>query len=387
MKKQNHFNYLIIAFFIVFPIFAFEFHFESDDIYIIEKQHKIQSPLQTKQEKHKIYLSVENIQNQSFTLSGTFTTYSRNPHKEETYKKEEEYPSRFILYSNGSYQVERNVKYPNYLGIPTFPEKKNPLPKEWKKPAYEILWLPEWNLKITIPFEVHYHYEGIEEKEYFGEKTHAHKIKFHYRIHHRVVPAIGPIAKIMGSSEGILYFSEKYQIPIFDEQKLYYEFHLKNQQVLREFIEIESTYRKIKKLKKEELAKRVEKELEDFSIPIEPKENGVEINLGNILFDFDSYKIKPDAYPVLEKISEVLKKLPEREIQIYGHTDNIGDEDYNLELSEKRAKAIADFLKDKGIPPERISYKGMGSQKPLYPNDTPENRAKNRRVEIFIPSE
>ena len=68
---------------------------------------------------------------------------------------------------------------------------------------------------------------------------------------------------------------------------------------------------------------------------------------------------------------------------IEGHADSVGTEEYNQELSEKRAKAIVEYLVKKGIDPLRLTTKGYGFNKPAAPNDTPENRARNRRVEIM----
>ena len=75
---------------------------------------------------------------------------------------------------------------------------------------------------------------------------------------------------------------------------------------------------------------------------------------------------------------------PALKIDIYGHTDNFGDEEYNYKLSEKRALAVYDYLVDKGIDPSRLSCKGFGSDVPIAGNESEDERGKNRRVEFKI---
>jgi len=127
--------------------------------------------------------------------------------------------------------------------------------------------------------------------------------------------------------------------------------------------------------------------IQNPNFTVNETEQGIRLVLKNILFDFDSYTLKDEAKQTLDAIYEILKDHPDREVQISGHTDNIGKEDYNLELSEQRAKVVAEYLLQKGLKEDQISYKGYGSSKPIVPNDSAENRAKNRRVEILILTE
>jgi len=105
------------------------------------------------------------------------------------------------------------------------------------------------------------------------------------------------------------------------------------------------------------------------------------------MFDSGSAEIKPEFLPILNKIAEELIKIP-NEIRIEGHTDNrpINTPRYpsNWELSTARAASVARYLVRKGIDPKRISIAGYGELKPIASNDTPEGRARNRRVEILI---
>jgi OOP family OmpA-OmpF porin len=102
----------------------------------------------------------------------------------------------------------------------------------------------------------------------------------------------------------------------------------------------------------------------------------------DVFFDFDKAVIKPGFAPMLEKVAEIMESEPNLKVNVEGHTDSVGSEEYNQGLSERRAKAVVKNLVDNGVSADRLKAVGMGELKPAYPNDTPENRAKNRRVEL-----
>ncbi|MFQ6083503.1 MAG: pyridoxal-phosphate dependent enzyme [Candidatus Aminicenantia bacterium] len=124
------------------------------------------------------------------------------------------------------------------------------------------------------------------------------------------------------------------------------------------------------------------------------KVTGTEIQIdlpGDVLFDFDKWDIRPDAEETLRKVGEIIKEYKSPEVIISGHTDSIGSEEYNQELSEKRAESVKSWLtQNAGINPEIMKAIGYGESRPIAPNtnpdgsDNPEGRQENRRVEILI---
>lgn len=100
------------------------------------------------------------------------------------------------------------------------------------------------------------------------------------------------------------------------------------------------------------------------------------------LFDFDSTKIKPEAFPMLDEAVTILKINADMKVEIDGYTDNIGSADYNLNLSERRAKAAMNYFIGHGVDAKQLSARGFGMTQPVVGNDTREGRAKNRRVEL-----
>ncbi len=122
----------------------------------------------------------------------------------------------------------------------------------------------------------------------------------------------------------------------------------------------------------------------DKIFEIEPVMTGKQIVLENVFFDFNKSDLKPKSFFELDKLYSLLNENPEVKILIGGHTDNVGSEEYNLELSEQRARVVFQYLIDKGISSARLEYKGFGSTNPITINNTEQGRAKNRRTEIMV---
>ncbi|MDD3345442.1 MAG: OmpA family protein [Candidatus Omnitrophica bacterium] len=139
------------------------------------------------------------------------------------------------------------------------------------------------------------------------------------------------------------------------------------------------------------LEDKLGKEISDKQIKLQMMEKGLVITVvGDLLFDSGKSKIRPEAYPLLDKVSEVLKdNMAQFDVGIEGHTDNVPIKlsgwKSNWELSTARALSVLHYLvKDQGISPERLSAIGYGEYRPVASNDTAEGRKQNRRVEIVI---
>ncbi len=111
---------------------------------------------------------------------------------------------------------------------------------------------------------------------------------------------------------------------------------------------------------------------------------GEKVKLNNIYFEFDKTNLLAESFFELNKLYQLLRENQAMEIEIQGHTDIIGSDNYNNELSENRAKAVVEYLIKKGISKTRIMYNGYGRSKPVASNNSEEGRLKNRRVEFLI---
>ena len=105
---------------------------------------------------------------------------------------------------------------------------------------------------------------------------------------------------------------------------------------------------------------------------------------GNITFAFDSSNLQPQFYPVLDNVANTLNEYNQTVIEVAGHTDNVGTDSYNQQLSVQRANSVAGYLSSKGIMQQRMIITGAGESRPVASNDTEAGRAQNRRVEITI---
>jgi outer membrane protein OmpA-like peptidoglycan-associated protein len=125
-------------------------------------------------------------------------------------------------------------------------------------------------------------------------------------------------------------------------------------------------------------------QLEGKFASIHREARGTIVSLADILFDFNQATLRREVEFNLVKIATILNQFPEMNVLIEGHTDSIGTEEYNLTLSQQRAKAVYDFLASQGVPEGHLSYEGYGESRPVADNDTEEGRQKNRRVDLVI---
>jgi outer membrane protein OmpA-like peptidoglycan-associated protein len=138
------------------------------------------------------------------------------------------------------------------------------------------------------------------------------------------------------------------------------------------------------------MTRGIEATLKDLGAKVSEQEIRIELS-ADVLFDFDKYDLRADAFDSLRKVGEVLKSYPKAPILIEGHTDNKGSHAYNVKLSENRALSVKNWLvQNAGADAAHISTKGWAETKPVAPNsnpdgsDNPAARQKNRRVEIVV---
>lgn len=122
----------------------------------------------------------------------------------------------------------------------------------------------------------------------------------------------------------------------------------------------------------------------DYTITVKPPKV---YTLENVLFDPGKSTLNSASYEELNKLKEYMSRKKSMVVEIAGHTDNTGNADANMKLSEQRAVAVRDYLLKNGIAPERVIAKGYGDMQPVADNATPEGRKKNRRTEARIISE
>jgi outer membrane protein OmpA-like peptidoglycan-associated protein len=134
---------------------------------------------------------------------------------------------------------------------------------------------------------------------------------------------------------------------------------------------------------KTELRERLRQQL---NLILETRETarGLIVNISDVLFDFNKYTLKPGAREKMAKVSGILLAYPGLKIQLEGHTDSVGSDEYNQKLSEERAEAVRAYLVSQGVPGETVKAVGFGKSRPVADNSTAEGRQQNRRVEMVV---
>jgi OOP family OmpA-OmpF porin len=128
--------------------------------------------------------------------------------------------------------------------------------------------------------------------------------------------------------------------------------------------------------------KKLEQELS--ALKAEKTDRGYVLTLGDVLFATGKAELMSGAQRTIDQLADFLNKYPTKNVSVEGHTDSVGNEDYNLMLSQRRAESVRFAIMARGISSDRITAKGLGELYPVASNDTPAGRQQNRRVEILI---
>jgi outer membrane protein OmpA-like peptidoglycan-associated protein len=337
-------------------------------------------------ERNIIDISSAGKEGTANAVNGIFTIYEKNA-DESVFRQREKYPVDFLIEPSGKFIVEKKDYMPNLRHIPTFPEGDVKINDTWK--AEGELVIDNFSRPFKLVFPVEYKLSQFVKQKGLDIAVIDYEYSINMDLQGDAVPSDFPV-KIAGHNKGVIYWDVSNNRPsdMRDLYRIAFIFRGQNRSYnSAEFqMAIETVNNVFPDVKEDEKEKDIEdmkKELPQ-GVDVDSEERGVVVTMGDLLFDFDSYRIREDTREKLEKIAEIIKKkYPDREIIIEGHTDNIGKKSYNNKLSEKRAKSVSEVLKPK-VGHDKFSFKGYGQDKPVADNSTSEGRSKNRRVEIII---
>jgi outer membrane protein OmpA-like peptidoglycan-associated protein len=134
---------------------------------------------------------------------------------------------------------------------------------------------------------------------------------------------------------------------------------------------------------KEQLRKQLREQLNAI-LQTRETARGLVVNIADVLFATGQYSLRPEAREKLAKLAGIVQAHSGLNLQIEGHTDSVGSEEFNRELSEKRANVVRDYLISQGVMPGAVTARGYGKSQPIASNDTSEGRQLNRRVEMIV---
>lgn len=309
---------------------------------------------------------------------------------------EKEYPTKFYRDIYGYYEIEDRYYMPVVRGVPTFPKEPLSVGDQWQSKAYEVHDFTKiFNISNPVIFPASVSYQYLGNIMIDGEKI--AKISINYIINYTIRYRQGTTLSSMLPYRVVGYFNQLYYwnldrgLPHSYRENFDYIFMLSTGDVM-EYVGSSSavlTYSapvQKDEVELENLRSRLSETIPD--VEVSRTDQGILINIGEILFKFDSDELTQTANRDLDNIVEVFRDYPHRKVRVIGHTDSTGTDEYNLSLSLRRARRTADELERRDTSLQgRITYIGMGEKSPVSTNSTVEGRQRNRRVEILILNE
>jgi len=335
----------------------------------------------TYEERNIIDMTSVSNDEKGSNVKGVFSVFERAT-GQNVFNLREQYLVNFIIAPNGKFTVPETHYMPNLRNIPSFPDKDISVNEQWS--GHGELILANYSRPFKLIFPVQY---LLSEIQNINGKNIA-IIKYAFAFDQDMVQLnLQGLRRISGHNTGVIKWDLSENKP-YAYTDLYYIIFIDNAGT-REFsmsIRTDNTqYAIIPDAEKKRARDEIEGELpKNNNITVETDDRGIVFHIGEMLFDTDSYKIRPDTENTLENVVRIIKqRYPDREIIVEGHTDNTGMSEYNQKLSEQRAKSVAEYLKPQ-VGHDKFSYRGFGERKPVAGNDTKEGRQKNRRVDVII---
>jgi outer membrane protein OmpA-like peptidoglycan-associated protein len=309
---------------------------------------------------------------------------------------EKEYPTRFYRDIYGYYEIEDQYYMPVVRGVPTFPKEPLNIGDQWQSKAFEAHdFTKVFNIENPVIFPASVSYQYLGNIMIDGEKV--AKISINYIINYTIRYRQGTVLNSLLPYRVVGYFNQLYYwnldrgLPHSYRENFDYIFMLSSGDVMEYVGSSRAVLTHTSALKKDEfeletLRNRLSKTIPE--VEVSRTDQGILINIGEILFKFDSAELTQTADRDLDNIVQVLRDYRERKVRVIGHTDSTGTDEYNLSLSLRRARKTAEELERRDAALSgRVTYVGMGEKKPIASNDSAEGRRRNRRVEILILNE
>ena len=328
----------------------------------------------------------------------TFMTSEQNSNR--TFSWGREYPSVFRRDEFGIYTIDEQYFMPVVRDVPIFPQHDVKKGESWRHSASEAHDLRDnFNIQkpFVVPVDVTYTYQGPIQRE---GKTYQ-LIEVNYDLYYDIplknlqnrrngnaaLPMLYPV-RTMGYSKQRLYWDNNAGILPYYDEVFTIMMELNTGAVIEYRGSAKAEITTLQRMDKEEIAGMLDKNIRDMGISnttVEKTDEGITISLENIQFEADSAHLLPAEKEKIEKIGKLLSNYPDYELLISGHTALAGKAEDRQVLSEQRAAAVANYLIELGVREQHhVFTRGFGAEKPIAPNTTEANMARNRRVEITV---
>lgn len=322
-------------------------------------------------------------------FEAVFLTSEESTDGSEVFAWGNEYYSEFRRDDFGKYTIDPSYFMPVVRDVPIFPEEDISIGESWSAQGREAHdFRTSFGLDEAFHFDypVQYKYRGTGEMD--GNTYDL--IEINYNVFFTTPREFGGLypKRITGSSSQVLYWDNKLGRAHAYEEEYVFIFHMSNGMSVEYNGTAEAKIVSSTLMDRTKLVEDIEETIRDEGIEdttVKADERGVTITLDNIQFPPDSAVLIPAEREKIQKIGKILKKYPERDILITGHTALAGTPEGRQYLSEERARAVGEYLLELGIrDPNRLIYRGMGARDPVADNKSAWGMRKNRRVEITI---
>jgi outer membrane protein OmpA-like peptidoglycan-associated protein len=340
---------------------------------------------------NRISVEVTDMENGTGTLEGRFVTTERLKGSSSAYQINNTYESVYERGPKGEYDIGQEYYMPVVRNVPLFPEGEVEVGDTWTKRGEEVHDFRRGygiSEPFRIPFTAHYRYLG---EETIDDRL-LDVISVRYNVRHRTGSYYRrfPIypQRLSGFSDQTIYWDNEKGRPYAYHEQFSMHFVMSNGDHYEFTGYAHAKVTESTPMDKDKVADEIDKKIQQDQVPdtrVRVDEKGVTIELDNIKFAPDSARLLESEKDKLDRIAEILRSYPDRHLQITGHTALAGTPAGRQQLSEQRARIVADYLLEKGVrEPKEVITEGKGAREPIADNSTPEGMRKNRRVEITI---
>ena len=339
---------------------------------------------------NKIAIEIAEKKGSSGYLSGLFQISEKEFNSANPYKLTDETKSEYWRDEFGYMDIEDKYYMPVVRNVPVFPAGDLQPGDSWTGEGEEVHDFSAWGIPEPFRFPTNINYKYLGKGELEGSEYDL--ISVQYNVFYKParfynMPDLYPVL-ISGYSDQVVYWDSKAGRPFAYKEEFDFIFEFADGSSYEalgtaQAIIIESSY-----MDKEKIADDIQAQIDNNGLKdtgVISDEQGVTITLSDIQFQPDSSVLLESEKEKLRRIADILKKYPDRDIRITGHTALAGTEEGRLNLSTERARAVGEFLLSLGVRDKsQMIINGVGATQPVADNNTEEGMKKNRRVEITI---
>lgn len=320
--------------------------------------------------------------------AGTFYVLEETRHNmaHVAQRIDEAVPVSYSIGKDGTWKAEDDPGYPSLRGFPVLPDRDLVAGEKWQAYGTRVLDPLRDGRFTRVKFYCDYRYDGERTEGGKAVRTVTAKYAMRYR---KGQDPVGDdrLQSVSGTHDVVVTLDPATGSPVFLRDSMVESCTYADGKtvVFKGFIL--TWLNAAAPMDREETARKIVEKLKEKGagdVEVTVKKEGVSLSVNRIHFIADQDVVLPEETARLEAVAEALRNIPGRTFRVVGHTADYGTAESQRELSVRRAKAIVEFLSSRGIDAGRFLYEGRGGTEPVAPNDTEENMAKNRRVQILV---